>query len=365
MSTMIAIRTDGSSQIGTGHIRRCQSISNALLRQGASTSFVVRDADIPLDLLFPGITYELRVLPIAVARQVASDEAAPDHAHWLGTDWLSDARETVAALQESQITALLVDHYAIDARWHRYVSQALGCPIVAIDDLADRPLAVQLIIDHNHAVNHTEKYSDVNELLAPVLGGPSYAMLLDRYVHATINPAVDPVCSIGIFMGGVDLLNYSEVALQGLRDHALFAGEIEIISTGANPHLSQLRNAARQDGNCRLTLDEPDLAAFFGRHQLHIGAGGGATWERCCIGAPSMALIAADNQAHVLRPLADLAVLSLLAVPHPTARDIGVKARELIDGPLLRKLLSSNARKLVDGRGAQRLAHEILKICKP
>lgn len=47
----------------------------------------------------------------------------------------------------------------------------------------------------------------------------------------------------------------------------------------------------------------PDLSAFFGRYDLQIGAGGGATWERCFVGAPTLAVAYADNHAPVLAPL--------------------------------------------------------------
>ena len=53
-----------------------------------------------------------------------------------------------------------------------------------------------------------------------------------------------------------------------------------------------------------IATDLPDLAGFFARHDLQIGAGGGATWERCCMGVPSVLVVAADNQNVVVPQLA-------------------------------------------------------------
>ena len=56
-------------------------------------------------------------------------------------------------------------------------------------------------------------------------------------------------------------------------------------------------------------------ADFFGRHDLQIGAGGGATWERCCVGAPSLTLPCSRNQQVVISALAELGILRTTEPP--------------------------------------------------
>ena len=67
-------------------------------------------------------------------------------------------------------------------------------------------------------------------------------------------------------------------------------GPIEVVSTSANPHLRGLAAQVRADSLARLSVDLHDLAAFHARHDLQIGASGGATWERCCVGVPSLSM---------------------------------------------------------------------------
>ncbi len=361
MPPLIVIRADASSLIGSGHVRRCQSLAEALLDQGVAVLFVVR-AGMGGEALFDGRTFDTGFLPPRNAPATVQHDD-PAHARWLGTSWKNDATDTLEILSERQVAAVVVDHYALDARWHEQVSAGLCCPIVAIDDLADRPLAAALIVDHNHAESHASKYAVANLRASPILGGPRFALLGQRFQSAPRNPAASEVRSIGIFMGGIDRENYSERVMRSLRDAADFNGALEIVSTRSNPNLTGLLRLAELDGRCSVSLDLPDLADFFGRHELHIGAGGGATWERCCLGAPSLAIIVADNQRLVLDPLARLDVLAVTEMPSPDEAAIGAGARALIDSPALRRRLSHNAKELVDGRGCARVAREITSLC--
>lgn len=369
MNPTVVFRTDASTQIGSGHVKRCQSLGAALVRRGMDVVFVSRASDVPLSGMFDYQPFTLIELPPADRAKGAPagrtlEAHAPAHAHWLSTDWQTDAQATLACLKGRPVAAVVVDHYALDAHWHRSVGQSLRCRMVAIDDLADRALAVDLIIDHNHAEDHRLKYQAVNPTGAPVLGGPRHALLAEGFENAARNAAADPVRSIGVFMGGIDRLHLSAAALHGLRDTAQFAGEVEIVTTSGNPNLDALRAVATADGRTQMTVDAPDLASFFGRHELHIGAGGGATWERCCLGAPSIAVVVAENQRQVLLPLARLNVLDLVEQEAPDAAQMGAHALALIHQPHKRKALSANAMQLVDGQGCRRIADHFLNLCQ-
>ena len=156
-------------------------------------------------------------------------------------------------------------------------------------------------------------------------------------------------------MGGTDPDGISARVLAACRA-AGFAGAVEVVSTSANPHLNALREVCAANAAVTLTLDQPDLAAFFARHDLQIGAGGGATWERCCIGAPTIAIAVAANQSAVVPGLA-----SLGAVRAATEHTLADVLRELIADPAQRQSLAQTAAALVDGRGAQRVALHLLR----
>jgi UDP-2,4-diacetamido-2,4,6-trideoxy-beta-L-altropyranose hydrolase len=279
------------------------------------------------------------------------------HAAWAGVSWERDAEETAQVLAGRGCERVVVDQYAFDARWHRKVASALGARIAAIDDLADRDLAVDLLIDHNLSDDPRAKYTSRIGAKTRVLGGPLYALLGPSYAALTPRAVDDAVSSIGIFLGGTDAAGLSALTLRACREVAGFAGPIEIAATSAHPRLEALRALAAAHPPTTLVVDAPELSAFFLRHGLHIGAAGGATWERCCAGVPMLLLVAADNQHTVAPQLAARGVVAVLsASASRDMRQIGALVAELLANPQRRQTMARRARALVDGLGARRVA---------
>jgi UDP-2,4-diacetamido-2,4,6-trideoxy-beta-L-altropyranose hydrolase len=345
----IAIRADASASRGLGHLKRCLALAQALRDLGASVSFFQRGSDVAGDAL-------------VTAHGFRSHELDPGDGADEVTQETADAQAFIDTCTASATTPnlVLVDHYALGAAWHTQVRRHTAARLAAIDDLADRPMAVDLLIDPNVAADHAAKHAATLPRHATLLGGPKFALLARAYATAPRCEPHDTVRSIGIFMGGTDEANLSELALTVLRNHVGFTGPVEIATTSGNPNLARLRRAADAGGTTRVTLDQPDLAAFFARHDLHLGAGGGATWERCCIGAPTLAMIAAPNQREVLLPLQFLGVVCVVTAEPPTHRDIADALRPLLINPARRRALATHARALVDGLGASRVAGHLL-----
>jgi UDP-2,4-diacetamido-2,4,6-trideoxy-beta-L-altropyranose hydrolase len=341
VSIRVAFRTDASVALGLGHLKRCMSLAHALRA-------------IDVDVRFFWRHLGLDCAPLLVADQFAGVVAGEGVAR----DEEADARDFLAVTGAWRADAVIVDHYGLGAGWHRAVRAGSSARIVAISDQADRPLSIDLLVDHNFSKDHRAKYAGRIDPATPILGGPTYAMLGPAYAAAPRCGLRETVASIGIFMGGTDAANLSALAYRACRDGARFAGRIEVATTRGNPHLDDLNRLA-SGGGLTLVLDQPDLAAFFARHDLQIGAGGGATWERCCIGAPTLAMIAADNQREVIFPLQELGVLSVVNAIPPTSASISAPLGRLLSDPGLRHGLALAARQLVDGLGASRIAARI------
>lgn len=355
---LCAIRVDTSAAIGLGHLHRCVALAHALRKSGAEVVFVTRALGVDTAALIAAAGFKACTLPCPVG---LLPTPPPAHAEWAGVDWSRDATETAAALDGHDPDWLLVDSYALDARWHDVVADALGVKIAVVDDLADRPVCASLLIDHNIAEpDHRRKYADKLNAGAAVLGGPTFALLGPKFASA---PRYEPnaeVRSLGIFLGGTDPAQLSETVLRACRAEAGFTGPVELVTTGANPRLADLQALVANWPRTTLSFDLPDLSPFFARHDLQIGAGGGAIWERCCIGAPTLALICAENQLLSLPVLHKLGVLHLVGDPlrwrQVTRTEIAAAVCDLIASPIRRADMGRRSRALVDGHGALRVA---------
>jgi RimJ/RimL family protein N-acetyltransferase len=102
------------------------------------------------------------------------------------------------------------------------------------------------------------------------------------------------------------------------------------------------------------------MAGLMAEADLAIGAPGGTAWERCCLGLPSIVITLADNQ----RGIASALFAAGVAVDGGRIDD-GLVVRlnglvvDLLGDRERRMAIGETARKLVDGRGAQRILLEL------
>jgi UDP-2,4-diacetamido-2,4,6-trideoxy-beta-L-altropyranose hydrolase len=351
----VALRADASPIIGLGHVKRCLSLASALCEAGAQVRLISRDLGVDVSYLLRDTGVAHTVLTTTAVSQTIADFVP--HATWAGIGWQEDAVQTADVLREWQPAWVVVDEYAFDARWHRFVSAQLGSRIAVIDDLADRDLFADLLVDHNYHKNHREKYLGCVEPNTAILGGPRFALLGPSYAHAKPFSVRKEVESIGIFMGGTDPSDLSSVVLRACREFVGFTGVIEIVATRSYAHVEKLNALAAKWPNTSISCDLPDLSDFFSRHDLQIGAGGGATWERCCVGVPTLLIIAADNQRAVLPALADMNVADVLEDSASFNEEMIAKSiNALLRNYVRRSELNKQCRKIVDGLGARRVS---------
>ena len=95
------------------------------------------------------------------------------------------------------------------------------------------------------------------------------------------------------------------------------------------------------------------MAARMAEADLAIGAGGGTSWERCCLGLPSLLIPVAENQSSGVQALVERgAALGLPPEALQRPEDIA-RAFEALIGQ--RREISARAAALCDGYGTQRV----------
>jgi UDP-2,4-diacetamido-2,4,6-trideoxy-beta-L-altropyranose hydrolase len=95
------------------------------------------------------------------------------------------------------------------------------------------------------------------------------------------------------------------------------------------------------------------MAELLSLADLCLGAGGSATWERCCLGVPAVVTIIAENQARTTRAVHDLGALLCLGTREEVDADAlrAAVARLLGDPAALRTMSRASLALMAGARG--------------
>ena len=174
----IVFRVDSSIEIGTGHVMRCLTLADELKKQYSNILFICRDFDGHLKGLINEKGYSVVLLPDFKFFFKDSNDFS-GYYNWLSSLWQQDANETINIIKNNKLDWLIVDHYGIDYRWHNKLRD-LTKRIMVIDDLADRKLDCDLLLDQTYG----RKKQDYFELIpndCQMLLGAKYALLRPEF----------------------------------------------------------------------------------------------------------------------------------------------------------------------------------------
>lgn len=361
-------RVDASIAMGIGHAMRCLTLANALVELGVRTTFITREHHGHLAELMRAQGHVVLLLPAPEVRFHAHDKHAAD-AELLGVSWQKDADETLNALDGCcKPDWLIVDHYALDASWHRRLCKHVG-RLFIIDDLANRPMDCDLLLDQTYG-RRKEDYARCVEKKCRMLLGAGWALLRPEFAELRPKAIVrrkefTGVRRVLISIGGADPDNVTGIVLNALM---LIAWpnrvHIDVVLGSRAPHLQTiLQQAAAHPLEVTVTNDADDMAERMLEADLAIGAGGSTSWERCCLGLPALITVCADNQKVVSQHLAEAeAALLLPAVSRLTQENIADGIKKILSTPEAWKKLSNNALKITDGMGAKRVVPELFPL---
>lgn len=360
VAPQVVFRLDASARIGSGHLMRCLALAAALKARGAVCHVLLRPSAKPWGAQVLAAGHALHWLPEPAPAPTEPD--APPQAAWLGTSQAADANDCLALLRPlPRPDWLVVDHYALDARWERALRPAVG-RILVIDDLADRPHEADLLLDQNFQDPALgDRYAGLLSAGTRCLLGPRHALLREEFVRAPGAALPDrgqPVRQVLVCFGGVA---QQAVTLRCVRALAGLPGLVATVIAPQSLH-DELRAAAPAGLSLRLLTHSDQMAALMRDCDLAIGAGGGMLWERFSQGLPGLVLGIADNQ----RPGIAALLRAGLVCGHPDAdaladADLQALLRGLLRMDDLRAGQARRAAELVDGQGAARVARRMLQ----
>jgi len=368
---VVLIRCDASLSIGSGHVMRCRTLARELQRRGAAITFLCRRQSGDLIGLLEQ-EFAVLALPEQPLASCEGLEGRALYSAWLGCSQAKDAADCLQALATTAgiagATWVVVDHYGLGASWEAQLLDGLaGVPIprlLVIDDLADRPHQADLLLDQNFFGEITEqRYQGLLPAHCRQLLGPHYALLGPEYfqLHPLV-PTRTELRRVLVFFGGVDAANLTGQAIEALMAPELAHLAVDVVLGLQSPHRAAVQALVAQRPGTTLHEPLPSLAGLIARADLALGAGGATTWERACLGLPSLVVSVAANQRPFAEALDQASHLQFLG----DAASVDVAQ---IRAALLARLtyLSNSAvgRDLSDGWGAARLATTLLGVQQP
>lgn len=301
----VRLFTEAGSAVGLGHLARCVALYDAFEDLGC------------------------------VCELVVSGEAAPrvvDDRHVRVEDW-RDPSLLAGFLQDTDIA--VVDSYQADADLRAQVAAAVP-EVVYLDDTARLAYPAGFVVNGNPSAGALEWPLAMQ---ARPLLGVTYQLLRTPFAQPTARATHRVISRILVMSGGTDAAGALST-FEGLVSRQFPDAEIDVVS------------GVRSAEEMLSAMLEADIA---------LTAAGQTLYELAATGTPAVVVTVADNQEAQARAFADAGAMALAGRwgEARTTREVG-RLLDVLRNPGVRDEMSVTARRLVDGRGSQRVARAVL-----
>jgi UDP-2,4-diacetamido-2,4,6-trideoxy-beta-L-altropyranose hydrolase len=335
---------------------RCLVLAESLRLDGNTVLFATRAQVSDLNTYIQDKGFELIHLMQPTIWQIP--ETTADYAAWLQVSEELDCQDFISRVVKADL--VIVDHYGINAYWHQKVKRYLACSLMVIDDLV-RKHDADIVLDQTLNRRATE-YTDLNPCLA--LTGTDYALLKPGFasMRDNLKKQLPKKHSILVSMGGIDQPNASLSALSALLNETQKLPTTVLLSK-RSPNYEQVKSFALAHSAWVKHIEfVDDMPALMSQHTIMIGAPGSTSWERACLGIPSIIVPIADNQNTIAQELAAAKAVKVVKLNNITTGLI--TALEEIIAQWERYSRYNFA--LCDGLGCQRTIQQLkrfMKVC--
>jgi UDP-2,4-diacetamido-2,4,6-trideoxy-beta-L-altropyranose hydrolase len=288
----VAIRTDASLSIGTGHVMRCLTLANTMARRGATVTFICRKETGHLCSQIEEAGFAVWSLPFTESSQMRGSQ---------------DAEESLDALRHLAFAPdlLVVDQYSLGARWERALRLG-GRRILVIDDLANRMHDCDILLDPNLHDSPESRYTGLVGENTRIFVGPQYALLRPEFECVAPRTRDQGIRKMLAFFGGSDPSHEALKLVHALRALAPLAPRTVLVLGPINPQAQEIRQATMGLPGIELIGATNEMARLMAESDLALGTCGGAAWERCILGLPALVVVSAENQRDDARILHSL-----------------------------------------------------------
>lgn len=333
---MFYIRADANEVIATGHVMRCLSIADAMRKRGEEVTFFVADE--------------------RGEKMIADRGYTPVCLHSVWNHMESELGALISYIDQYHVQTLLVDSYQVTQRYLETLREYVK--VLYIDDLDAFTYPCDRII--NYAV-YAEECSYAKK--EGNLIGMDYVPLRQVFWDLPRRIVNKQAKRILVLTGGTDEPGFMR---KFLEEYLAWDMEKNFFVTAVcgrfQKDYEELLCIASCRANITVVRDVSNIEWYMQQADVAVSAGGTALYELCACGTPTLSYTLAENQMKNV-----LAFDKMELIPY-----CGDAGREDCVAQILERIgrwrMSADERgtravrmqRLIDGKGAIRLARELL-----
>lgn len=343
---VVGIRVDVNETVATGHIMRCITIAEQIKKLGGQVLFITADGQAEELLTRAGMEH--------VCTQTRWDHMEEE---------MPVLREI---LKLAGIKTLLVDSYQATPAYFEEL-----CPfvkLVCIDDCFEHIFPVDVLINYNAyhiRFPYRETYGGKTRLLL----GTDYVPLREEFSVKQIRDAQSGKKEFSVLLssGGSDAQN----AILGVLQRAMQTEELQSVMFHAvvgeyHPQGDAIEAFAANYENVKVYRPCHDMAGLMADCDAAVSAAGTMLFELCAMRVPTVFFQSADNQRYD-REFFDTGEKMIFAGDMTQDRDACIDKicgglKRLAADAALRERMKENLGSVTDGKGAERIAGEIMRL---
>lgn len=334
---MIGIRVDANAKVASGHIMRTISIAKELKKIGEE--FVFISADEGTNPFLEGTGFEVVVL----------------NSSW--NHMYDELPILLPLLKERSITSLLVDSYYVTPEYMQELSKVTF--VTYFDEMNLKGYGCKQLIN---GVLEPPAYTDP---LQKAFTGPDYVSLREEFAGAYDRQVRDSLNTILVTSGGSDNYHFAKSFTEAFLEKEFFKNiKLTVILGSLCVDKEKLLAMYKENPRVTVYVNTNKMAELMKNCDYAVTAGGTTLYELCAMGLPGASYAVGDNQLEILDSFDKKGLISYAGDFRSDSVKVLDNLLEQIKEALPKEYREEKSRrmqKIVDGRGAERIA-KLLKI---
>lgn len=338
----VLIRADGNEKIGSGHIMRTKSIANELKGLGAKVLYALAD-----ERGKRLINNEFQSVVLSSNYECLDDEI--------------NALSSV--IKEQKIKLILLDSYFVTSKYFKELKKL--AKVAYIDDLDAFAYECEALINYGAFFDKNE-YKARQNLAKKHFLGSEFAPLRAEFGSTQKNSKNTQKKQVLLTTGNTDLLGIMPRLLEAfLSDESLKNLEFLAISGAFNEHENKLLALSAKHKNIKVLKTPENMAQIMAGADFVLSAGGSTLYELASLAKAVICFSIAANQNNI-KSWAEAGAMLYTGDAKADSHSVVARSLNLLKSLLndenLAKTLGQKAHFFVDGKGAIRLAKELLSL---